>query len=370
MSRLQKAESMERCNISAVGILDNLRTSEKALNPRHKVLLKILGKCNPSLCLDQIFFFPEAKYQALQKHYGSREYARLDFEYQHKESASIFMENAADIILLCGSYLRDLKLKFTESVGFSDHMIDSIRHIKNLKKLIIEGARDPCIVNDSQSLAEVLSSVISLESLSLKFASLEVMCLDAGCLPNLVHFWIFNHPNNYNAIINFISTEGRKIKVLECMPMLIGDESIKLFEVLKESLEGIFVSGIPDDIREDLRLVEFSNLRFIQIRYMDDLYDFPTWLEWPIFKNVELFIMNYKDSRNYWKETLIGLRKTKIITPPNLKHFVFITGRKNHEKDTSFVNGFKRHGISCHFKSNLEYTEALEILATLKNQEY
>lgn len=156
------------------------------------------------LCLDQVMFFPPAKLKALEKQYGCSTYARLDFEYQHKESGSIFMECAAEVILLCGSKLADLRLKFTHSVGFSDDMITAFCYLKSLKTLSIQGTHHHDSMTDAKSITAVLSSVSSLESLTLNFSTLESMDLEPGSLPKLFHFWISSHPRNLNAVINFV----------------------------------------------------------------------------------------------------------------------------------------------------------------------
>lgn len=319
------------------------------------------------LCLDQVMFFPPAIFEALNRHYGCRTYARLDFEYQHVESGSIFMENATDIVLLCRSNLVNLKLKFTYSVGFSTDMITEIAHAKSLKKLSMQGTPRHNEMNDSKSISAVLSSVASLESLSLNFATLDSMDLEPGCLPNLSHFWISNHSRNLDAVVNFVQTEGKGIKILEYVPMYIPDESFRIFRSLSQSVESVFLNGIPDDINEDMRLIHFPNLRIIRCRYVNPSFHLPTWQHWPFFEKVEVFISNYWDNKTYWVEVLSELEITKSKMPPGLKHFIFITGHVTAEGETGLIDGFSHQGIICHFRAKVTHTDILEMINNLRN---
>lgn len=70
--------------------------------------------------------------------------------------STILPETAASLIILCGSTLITLKLRFVEVVGFTPVLSSAIHNVSNLQTLLIQGSASPSTVHDHESVKTLL----------------------------------------------------------------------------------------------------------------------------------------------------------------------------------------------------------------------
>ncbi|EGG05566.1 uncharacterized protein MELLADRAFT_87837 [Melampsora larici-populina 98AG31] len=295
------------------------------------------------LCLSEVLYIPASKATGYHMALSDESSDQFEYEYSRWERNCIFILDAADIVSLCGSRLVHLKLVFARSVGFSDSMVVAIKRIRNLKTFSIEGTMIGGIVNDSKSLSAVLQNSPSLESLSLRLAALRRLNLDPDFLPNLRHLWIKCHRYNLDAYI----PTGRP------------EQSRMLLMALRNTLEGLTVDTIPDDLPRRLGIEAFPKLRIVRCKYINTLRDHPVWFEWSLFHTIEVLIVNYCSSRAYWEDVLLTPGGPHLKEANKLKHFIFIIASDEPIEDHELTEVFKTYGIQCHFRSGITHTEVL-----------
>ncbi|EGG06383.1 uncharacterized protein MELLADRAFT_106673 [Melampsora larici-populina 98AG31] len=307
----------------------------------------------------QIICFPTTH---LGGYYGAlSDECREQFEYGHhrREPNIMYMHDAADIISLCGSKLTDLKLGFSRSIGFSNKLIDAIGHIKNLKVLFIEGNQVENHEDDYYSLVAVLSSVPSLESLSLKFATVSCLDLKPGCLPNLLHLWVTCHASNIGALNRFCADQCKQLKLLEYLPIDNSDQLDTMILTLQNNLQALSIDCIPSDIPRAVRSTSIPKLKVIRSTAISNKGTLPVWLPWSVFQTVQVFITDYDETSTYWHAVLGQVDKSFMERAQNLKHFIFLSRYGNLVKDPKLVEAFEAHGIACHFRFDTTLSELL-----------
>ncbi|KAH9810456.1 hypothetical protein DFH28DRAFT_1184695 [Melampsora americana] len=256
----------------------------------------------------------------------------------------ISMEQSTELIKLLGHNLTSLSFEFINSMGFSAEMIESIKQIKCLKKLKIT-KRDGIPIgnhNHSESLTKLLNVTSNLESLTFYFEDLEILNLEPQALSRLKHFCL---------------------KVIEWRSFGIDDLGIAIKPV-KESLESLFTESIPNRIPNEVRNLNFPNLRVVRGFFW--LFDETEpiieleWLQWPIFKNVRTLIMDFRWAKDYWRIALEQVGEGTLGKPPNLKHFIFTTGILDYTPEYEpLIRAFKSQGIQCHFMPDPSYDQFL-----------
>ncbi|EGG07829.1 uncharacterized protein MELLADRAFT_85386 [Melampsora larici-populina 98AG31] len=266
---------------------------------------------------------------------------------------SILLEDAVEIVALCGSTLVNLKLRFMDSVGFPPVMSDAIQGITRLKVLSIQGPTSPQIKHDSESLKTLLEGIPSLESLSISLPSLRKMHLKPGSLPLLTHFWIANHRQNRRAAMEICQEGERSIDCLELFTQEKASTATGVASGLTNSLKVLFILSVPDRVPHDLRNLIFPNLRVLRGEYCNPTSRGLSWLEWPVLKTVEVFITTYWHGSQYWRAMFEHDLFASVILPENLKHFVFIRSEGHGPTDEFLVNLFEAIGIKCHFMGRL-----------------
>ncbi|EGG04843.1 uncharacterized protein MELLADRAFT_108142 [Melampsora larici-populina 98AG31] len=309
------------------------------------------------LALDRVMYLPEFDPVCLYESTEDRLFRKLELEYKHYNTKSIFMKDTTGIISLCGLSLTDLKLSFTSAVGFSNNLALAIRGVDNLKTFFVEGDKKHNIMNNANSLISILNHTNQLESLLLKFGTLSSLTLRTGALPKLMHFWVTLHCKNISAVKNFCQAPGRQIKLLEFSPTIYMSDSEAIISSMKDTLGGLFIEKMPDHMPDRLRYTRFPSLRVFRSMYVNATFQRPNWFNWHFFETVSVFITSYAKSGAYWRKLLEEVADIKF--PPRLKHFIFITGHETVVLGGNLVDLFKRFGIRCQFKSQLRYTQVL-----------
>ncbi|EGG08776.1 uncharacterized protein MELLADRAFT_61529 [Melampsora larici-populina 98AG31] len=251
---------------------------------------------------------------------------------------SILPEGAASIIAICAWSLVHLKLRYVNVVGFSTVLTNAIQGVTNLKTLVIHGSQSPHTMHDYNTLKTLLEGMISLESLSIRFADLPSMRLRPGSLPNLTHFYISCHPRNCRAAIDICRPNKRPINCLEIFPPSHPDPTAAMVLGLTATLETLFIMSIPDRVPHDIRNHIFPHLRVLRSKYCNSEEEDLRWL------NPEL--------------------PQPFTPPPNLKHIVSTITPDEETPDLYLVNAFEAIVIQCHFMNPMTRDE----IATLPDQ--
>lgn len=272
---------------------------------------------------------------------------------------SILLEDAVEVVNLCRPTLNHLKLWFLESVGFPPVMLDAIHNVTALKALSIQGPTCEHIKHDFQSVKTLLEGIPLLKSLSIQFPSLPKMRLSIGSLPRLSHFWIATHRRNRHAAIEICREAERPIECLEMFSDERASTATGIASGLTNTLKTLFILSVPDRVPRDLRRQIFPNLRVLRGEYCNPPSWGLSWLEWPVFQTIEVFITTYWHGSDYW-QTMFELNAFSSITvPAHLKHIVFTTSESHKPTDASLVISFAALGIQCHFMDRLTHGQIM-----------
>ncbi|EGG12047.1 uncharacterized protein MELLADRAFT_101955 [Melampsora larici-populina 98AG31] len=283
------------------------------------------------LALDRVMYLPSLGSESFYEGTMDHLFKKLESEYEHYNTKSMSMNDATKLILLCSSSLTDLKIGFTGTVGFSDDLVLAIQAISSLKSFSIEGDERHNIMNNADSLIEILNHTDLLESLSLKFSTLGSLAVRDGALPQLVHFWVALHCENLNAINDFCQAPGRRIKLLEFSPTSYVGDSEAMIRAMRSTLEGLFIDRMPDRLPDELRFMRFPKLRIFRNVHISPSFHQPAWFGWPFFEAVNIFITSYDKGNTYWRKLLEEFGDLRM--PLNLKRFIFVTGKGKVIKD-------------------------------------
>lgn len=213
-----------------------------------------------NLTLDRILHQPDIGPGSFYQRITDPNLRQREIEFQYYDSKSISLQEAAKIITLSGLNLTHLKLKFTNSVGFSEEFVLAMKKIKSLKTLVIAGDTFHNPRNDAESLTAVLNNADELPSLSLDFGTLSSLDLKDGALSNLEHLWVACHPNNLDAISNFCESGDRPLKLLEFRHTNYAVDAARLMMALSGTLEGLFIDWLPACIPHVVRICDFPEL--------------------------------------------------------------------------------------------------------------
>ncbi|EGG05567.1 uncharacterized protein MELLADRAFT_107392 [Melampsora larici-populina 98AG31] len=313
--------------------------------------------CLTRLSLNNVMFQPKSTYGPFYESIRDPKLRILELEHQHYSSKSIFMQDAADIIRLCGRKLIELSITFTDAVGFSDKLISAIDQIESLKSLFIQGNANHNLTNDSKSLANVLNGTYELESLLLKFSTLESLDVGTIAMPKLMHLSVRCDAMNNAAINKFCQAEGRRIKFLEFIPDIFCDDSQTMILGLQDHLEALFIDVLPNFIPLDLCMTRFPKLKILRTTCINSRRTTPDWAEWSFFDSVEIMITPHVATSDYRRREL---EKAALLPlPPTLKHLVFTFEGAMVVRDEVLVRLFGAHGVKCHFMPRLSYSEVL-----------
>ncbi|EGG03701.1 uncharacterized protein MELLADRAFT_109091 [Melampsora larici-populina 98AG31] len=162
---------------------------------------------------------------------------------------------------------------------------------------------------------------------------------------------------------------GRHIRLLEYVPVNLNQDPTPIICALQNTLEGLFVTSLPDEIPPTIYNVCFPKLKSLRFMLIDTLASPPIWLEWSFFQTIEVFITSYSDTRDYWYETMTGSNSYLIAQAVNLKKFIFFTGEGEILWDFDLVAAFKAHGIGCCFSTEMSHTEILSCVKELDIEE-
>ncbi|EGF98587.1 uncharacterized protein MELLADRAFT_113439 [Melampsora larici-populina 98AG31] len=130
---------------------------------------------------------------------------------------SIPMYTGAKIIHTFGINITSLSLIFGNCMMVSDDMIEAVKYIKCLDKLTLIRRYDwpRQLSTDSNSIAELLSVVPTLESLSVSLPYLEPHFLLDGSLPCLRHFWFEYFASSRYALSQIVRAASRTLNTIE-----------------------------------------------------------------------------------------------------------------------------------------------------------
>ncbi|EGG11270.1 uncharacterized protein MELLADRAFT_102613 [Melampsora larici-populina 98AG31] len=130
-------------------------------------------------------------------------------------STWLSMQEAAQLITLCGRNITDLKLSFKSWMGFSKNMLDAIG-----------------------------------DSLDLR----------PGSLRNLSHLWLATYPENRAALTRFCKDVAMDVKIFECLSPENREDIAPMIVSLRNSIEILFLECIPDNLPSDLCTMYFPKL--------------------------------------------------------------------------------------------------------------
>ncbi|EGG08647.1 uncharacterized protein MELLADRAFT_104911 [Melampsora larici-populina 98AG31] len=293
------------------------------------------------LFLNGITYLPESWSGSYFGKITDNNLTKPDFEHQDSTNNLIRMKDAANIISLCGSTLTDLKICFTDAVGFSNNLVEAIKRVTSLKVLIVESLRV-----ERHLCAGIL------------FATLTSLSLDPGALPNLIHLCVDCHVSNHRAIVHFCQRRKSSIKLLEYQPKDYANDETPMLLALQDTLEAISVIMMPDDIPLELRNSSFPNLRILKNMFINPRHDYPQWLGWAIFREVEIYITCYSETAHYWRDKFEQYDGLEF--PKKLSQFIFLTEDNHSVNDEALAGFLNRRRIKCRFETQLSYSQILK----------
>ncbi|KAH9809856.1 hypothetical protein DFH28DRAFT_987196 [Melampsora americana] len=277
----------------------------------------------------------------------------------------VSMNDAAELIEFFGKNLTELTLKFSNQVGFSSELIKSIQQIKCLKRLMIHRIEESPEggYTDSTSIAELLNSTPSLESLSIYFSDLNTFSskLEPQAISNLKHLWFLYSPNNILGLAGLFIHASNKLKVLEYLAHNQPEDLGLSITGICSKLKCLFIDEIPTNIPYMIRNGLYRNLSVMRcIEWPLESFNLD-WLLWPIFFTVRTLVSDFNHARPYWIQALAALNGGVLRKSPNFRHIVFTGFPDNTVPDEAFVKALRLRGIRSHFTHQLNYDQILEL---------
>ncbi|EGG11992.1 uncharacterized protein MELLADRAFT_101862 [Melampsora larici-populina 98AG31] len=252
------------------------------------------------LFLNGITYLPESWSGSYFSKITDNNLTKPDFEHQDSTNNLIRMKDAANIISLCGSTLTNLKICFTDAVGFLNNLVEAIKRVTSLKVLIVESL----------------------------------------------------------AIVHFCQRRKSSIKLLEYQPKDYANDETPMLLALQDTLEAISVIMMPDDIPLELRNSSFPNLRILKNMFINPRHDYPRWLGWAIFREVEIYITCYSETAHYWRDKFEQYDGLEF--PKKLSQFIFLTEDNHSVNDEALAGFLNRRRIKCRFETQLSYSQILK----------
>ncbi|KAH9818675.1 hypothetical protein DFH28DRAFT_887805 [Melampsora americana] len=283
----------------------------------------------------------------------------------HNGSLRVSMDQLASLINSLGSSLRTLNLGFVDSMAVSPDVIEAFKTIKDLTSLNISfGCGNEAGTYDAASMSELLSVIPKLQYLSLQHIP-DQLIIAPPHFSNLRYFSFHPHAEDIEGHSCITRSAKNTLKIIELMISFYRAEGLdRVFEPIKDTLEGLFTHTFTDQLIEDVAHMNFPNLRVIRTHYPPEqvgpeLY----WLQAPIVKNVRTIVTDLYYSEEYWKEALnlAGVNALKDV--PNFKHIVFTKDEKFGITTISprLIKAFQSHGVQCHVTDQLTAEEIMEL---------
>lgn len=286
---------------------------------------------------------------------------RLNFEITHR-FCPLSMDEVADAITVFGQNLVELDLSFSNSIGISPYLMNSLKEITSLKKLRIYADQRYERNNDSVSISALLNVTPTLQSLIIAFShlDLDVLNLKPQALPALQYLWFRKSRANIHAISHICKVIKDHVKVIEYDKGDGLSNLGKAIEPMKETLQGLICTHILTHLPKNIIGMTFPQLRVVRSVSWLELGVFPlhSWAQWPILQTVRTFVSTLNVARRHWGRTLKNARFQK---PTNLKLFICTTGWHEKIVDESLAQDFEAHGIKCYFSKELRPHELLEL---------
>ncbi|EGG05289.1 uncharacterized protein MELLADRAFT_107704 [Melampsora larici-populina 98AG31] len=132
-----------------------------------------------------------------------------------------------------------------------------------------------------------------------------------------------------------------------------------LLLTLRNTLEALTVNTIPIDLPRSIRIGGIPNLRIIHCKQISYFRHHPVWFDWALFNTIEVFIVDYRDDKAYWKRFLRTPGGPHLKEAVKLKKFIFVTGDDDLTQDSELENMLKSYGIRCDFVSEMTHKDML-----------
>ncbi|EGF98962.1 uncharacterized protein MELLADRAFT_68949 [Melampsora larici-populina 98AG31] len=272
------------------------------------------------------------------------------------------MQEAAQLITLCGCNITDLKLSFKSSMGFSKNMLDAIGDLQSLKVLILLGSKIRRTRNNSKSIEALLTSTTKWESLSIHCVALDSLDLWPGSSPNLSHLWLATYPENQAALTRFCKDVAMDVKIFECLSPENQEDIAPMIVSLRNSIEILFLECIPDNLPGDLCAMYFLKLTVFQSIGSGIILSNLSWLQWPVFVLLEVFITSCSHSKKDWLKMLTCPVWAGVILPKNFKWIIYTSWKGQSMCNDELVHAFLAYDIKCLFRPKLTHRDMLESL--------
>ncbi|EGG01728.1 uncharacterized protein MELLADRAFT_72928 [Melampsora larici-populina 98AG31] len=286
----------------------------------------------------------------------------------------VTVNQVARLIELLGINLKTLNITFFCSMGVSHELVEACKTIRELKSIsilfdCIDVDNEPINVDtgpiDVDSISRLLSALPRIESLYFGINCVEPMSLEPPALQNLRHYSFMLEWVCLEGICHIIQTSKTTLKIIELLSGSEPTEGVeRVFEPIKDTLEGLFTSTSADQIIEHVTEWDFPNLRVIRTHYPPEEVETEIyWLQDPILKNVRTIVTDLDCSEEYWIVALELAGVDALKGAPNFKHIVFTKSEhsKSQEIDPELVKAFKSHGVQCHFSHELTPDECMEL---------
>lgn len=201
---------------------------------------------------------------------------------------------------------------------------------------------------EEEQLAALLDAIPSLEYLTIGYEELKPMNFASKTLSNLRYFCFTYSEEGVEGITCICEQAKDTLKAIEYFSAAEDCEELgPAFEVLRETLEGVFVISAYGQVPGKIAQSVFPRLRVLRTESGTEQFFHGAFPDWPMLRTIRTLIMDL-----HYVTTNECLDYPQHL--PNLKQMVFYPSVTDKPLDDNLVEEFDACGIKCHLISEDE----------------